>query len=158
MKKSIILLLLIVVLAVVPAMAVDNGAGRSKLGTILGKGVFVTYGIPMGEATELNVFAGTDWNINYIDVGANLLFKLVDVDIEGETFPLSLGPQANVRIPFNDNKNFGMGILADLRWEYTFSFPLNLFIEIGLGLDLDFGNTVDLGFGWEGGLGVRYVF
>ena len=91
-------------------------------------------------------------------VGANLLFKLVDVNIEGETLPLSIGPQADVRIPLNNFSNLGMGILADLRWEYTFNFPLNLFIEIGLGLDLDFGNNVNLGFGWQGGLGVRYVF
>ena len=158
MKKSIVLLLLIVALAVVPVMAEDHGAGRSKLGTILGKGVFVTYGIPTGEATELNMFVGTDWSINYIDLGANLLFKLVDVNIEGETFPLSLGPQADVRIPFNNSSNIGLGILADLRWEYTFNFPLNLFIEIGLGIDMDFGNTVNMDFGWDGGLGVRYVF
>jgi hypothetical protein len=156
-KKSIILVLLVLALAIVPAMAEENGAGHSKLGTILGKGIFVTYGFPGGGSNEINVFAGTDWGINYLSVGGNYLFRMVDIDIEGEIFPLSLGPQADVRIPLGGS-SLGMSILADLRWEYTFKFPLNLFIEVGLGLDLDFGGNTNLSFGWDAGLGVRYVF
>ncbi len=157
MKKTIILVLLVLALAIVPAMADDHGAGHSKIGTILGRGIFVTYGFPGGGSNEVNVFVGSDWNFNYLSLGANYLFRMVDIDIEGETFPLSLGPQADVRIPLNGG-DLSMGILADLRWEYTFKFPLNLFIELGLGVDLNFGNNVSLGFGWVAGLGVRYVF
>lgn len=158
MKKTVILVLLVFALAIVPAMAGDNGAGHSKLGTILGQGVFVTYGFPGGGKNEVNVFAGTDWGINYLSAGANYLFHMVDINIEGETFPLTFGPQADIRIPFNSSKDFKLGILADLRWEYTFKFPLNLFIELGLGIDLNLGNKVNLDFGWQAGLGVRYVF
>jgi hypothetical protein len=156
-KKSIILVLLVLALGIVPAMAEENGAGHSKLGTILGKGIFVTYGFPGGGSNEINIFAGTNWSIDYLSAGANYLFRIVDIDIEGETFPLSLGPQADIKIPFNGG-DLSLGILADLRWEYTFKFPLNLFIEVGLGVDLNFGNNVNLDFGWDAGLGVRYVF
>jgi hypothetical protein len=156
-KKTIILVLLVLSLAIVPAMAEENGAGHSKIGTILGRGLFVTYGFPGGGSNEINVFVGSDWNFNYLSLGANYLFRMVDIDIEGETFPLSLGPQADIRIPLNGS-SLKLGILADLRWEYTFKFPLNLFIEVGLGLDLDFGNNVNLGFGWDAGIGIRYVF
>ena len=157
MRKTIALVLMITIIAIIPVMAGDHGAGRSKLGTILGRGVFVTYGIPTGEVAELNIFAGTDWYITYIDVGANYLFRLVDVNIQGEIFPLSLGPQADVAINFDDS--IDLGILADLRWEYTFKFPLNLFIELGLGINMGFyDDGVSLNFGWQGGLGIRYVF
>ena len=158
MKKLVILVLIIAAFVVAPVMAEDHGAGRSKLGTILGRGVFVTYGFPGGGKNEINVFAGTDWGINYLSLGANYLFRMADINIEGEIFPLSLGPQADIRIPFNNSNNLKLGLLADLRWEYTFNFPLNLFIELGLGVDLDFGNSVNLDFGWDAGLGVRYVF
>ena len=157
MKKLIVLVLLIAALAVAPVLAADNGAGRTKAGTILGRGFFATAGFPMGKTTELNVYAGTGWNFNEVTLGANYLFRLVDIDIEGETFPLSLGPQAD--ISFGYYNGVVLGVFADLRWEYTFDFPLNLFIEIGPGIDIAMyngGTTMD--FGWRGGLGARYVF
>jgi len=157
MKKLIILVVLFAALAVAPVLAADNGAGRTKAGTILGRGFFATAGFPMGGKNELNVYAGAGWNFNAVTLGVNYLFRLVDIDIEGETFPLSLGPQ--VDISFGNYSGVVLGILADLRWEYTFNFPLNLFIEFGPGIDMHMyssGTFVD--FGWRGGLGVRYVF
>ena len=158
MKKWIILVLLAAALAVAPVMAADNGAGKTKVGTILGRGLFVTAGFPMGKTTELNVYVGTSWNFYSVTVGANFLFKLVDINIEGETFPLSLGPQVDVSFGYYGG-GVVLGVFADLRWEYTFNFPLNLFIEIGPGIDIAMYNGGSaMGFGWRGGLGVRYVF
>ena len=156
MKKLIVLILLITALAVAPVLAADNGAGRIKAGTILGRGLFATAGFPMGKTTELNAYVGAGWNFNNVTIGANFLFTLVDINIEGETFPLSLGPQ--VDLSFGSSGGVGIGIFADLRWEYTFTFPLNLFIEIGPGVDMWMYNGTTARFGWRGGLGVRYVF
>ncbi len=157
MKKLIILVLLVAALAAAPVMAADNGAGKTKVGTILGRGFFATAGFPMGKTTELNVYAGTGWNFDVVTLGANFLFTLVDIDIEGETFPLSLGPQAD--ISFGYYSGVVLGVFADLRWEYTFDFPLNLFIEVGPGIDIHmFDGGASMRFGWRGGLGVRYVF
>ncbi len=97
MKKSIILVFLVLALAIVPAMAEDHGAGHSKIGTILGNGVFVIYGFPGGGSNEINVFAGTDWNVNYLSLGANYLFRMADINIEGEIFPLSAVPDSRSR-------------------------------------------------------------
>ena len=155
MKRLIVLVLLIAALAVAPVLAADNGAGRTKAGTILGRGFFATAGFPMGKKTELNVYAGTGWNFNEVTLGVNYLFRLVDINIEGEIFPLSLGPQADVSF---GNGGVDLGIFADLRWEYTFNFPLNLFIEIGPGINIRMDNDASMRFGWRGGLGVRYVF
>ena len=156
MKKLIVLVLLITALAVSPVLAADHGAGRTKVGVVLGRGLFATAGFPMGKTTELNVYAGAGWNFKTVTLGANFLFTLVDINIEGETFPLSLGPQ--VDISFGSASGVGLGIFADLRWEYTFNFPLNLFIEFGPGVDMWLSNDSTVRFGWRGGLGVRYVF
>jgi len=157
MKKLIILVALIAALAVAPVLAADNGAGRTKVGTILGRGLFATAGFPMGQKNELNVYAGTGWNFYGVTLGANYLFRLVDIDIEGETFPLSLGPQ--VDLTFGSFGGVVLGIFADLRWEYTFDFPLNLFLEFGPGIDMYMYNGgTFMEFGWRGGLGARYVF
>ena len=90
-------------------------------------------------------------------LGANLLFNLVDIGIEGESFPLSLGPHVGVSINFEGNVR--IDALANLRWEYTFNIPLNLFVDVGLGMGINTNNknrTVQFS-----GLfltGIRYVF
>lgn len=90
-------------------------------------------------------------------LGANLLFNLVDIGIEGESFPLSLGPHVGVSINFEGNVR--IDALANLRWEYTFNIPLNLFVDVGLGMGINTKNknrTVQFS-----GLfltGIRYVF
>jgi len=48
MKKLIVLLMLFAALAVAPVLASDHGAGRTKAGTILGRGFFATAGFLAG--------------------------------------------------------------------------------------------------------------
>ena len=159
-KKRIIILLLIALVIALPAMAdgkgagQDMGAGKSKLGTIIGRGLFVTYGFDVGKATEINIHGGVGWNFYSFTVGANMLFTLVDINIEDQIFPLSLGPQVDLTF---GNGYINMGVFAVLRWEYTFWFPLNLFVEVGPGINFNF-NGFNPSFDWRGGVGVRYVF
>lgn len=161
MKKRILILTIILLVVSLPLMAEDfgqgrdMGAGHTKVGTILGRGFFGTVGFDSGGATEINVHAGTGWNFNYINIGANILFTMVDINIEGQIFPLSIGPQVDVTF---GGGGFDLAILAMVRWEYTFWFPLNLFIEVGPGVGLNFNNGVGAYFDWRGGVGVRYVF
>lgn len=160
MKKVIMLIIVIAALAI-PAMAGDNGQGRTKAGALFGypTGVAATIGFPIGSSTEVNGIVGFGWNFNYLAAGANFLWTLWEPVIEGETFPLSLGPEAIVFVPLNNHSILGLGIYANLRWEYTFDFPLNLFVEAGLGADIFFWDSGTVaGFDAKGGVGARYVF
>lgn len=161
--KRIIILALIVLAVAMPAMATDYGSGKTKAGVILGNSFNATIGFDTGGVTEWNIIAGSNYNFSYFWVGANVLFTLADINIEGETFPLSFGPQASVG--WWGAYGYGgmyVDVLAMLRWEYTFNFPLNLFIEFGAGLGMNFGdyytNNLYLDFAYRAGLGVRYVF
>ena len=118
MKKVMMLILVIAALAI-PAMAADNGQGKMKAGGLFGypSGVAATIGVPIGNTTELNGIVGFGWNFNYLAAGANFLWTLWEPEIEGETFPLSLGPEAIVFVPLNNAEILGLGVYADLRWE-----------------------------------------
>lgn len=194
MKKSLLAVSLVIILAS-PLTAVDYGEGRMKLGGVVGAPMLITFGLPVGDAMELNVFLGYDFHNKYtyrnplynssvslvripgtdiirsivpenihsnsgaFYMGGNFLFTLVDINIKGSTFPLSLGPQAGVSINGNGNRNVRLDLMADLRWEYTFSFPLNLFVELAMGAGFNFNFKPEpVEFRVSGGAGVRYVF
>ena len=183
MKKALLAVLLVIIFAA-PLSAVDYGEGRMKLGAILGYPIGATFGLPLGGGPEMNLFAGYDFQNWYtfkyrtalfstvfnrfitgtnssgaFYLGGNVLFTLVDIDIEGSTFPLSLGPQVGVSINGNGDGNVRLDLMANLRWEYTFSFPLNLFVELGMGAGINFNfKPLPVQFRVNGGLGVRYVF
>ena len=186
MKKSLLSVLLVIILAS-PLTAVDYGEGRMKLGVVVGYPVLAAaFGYPVTDNMEFNAFFGFDYRNFYtkkvttrvpglipgildsftvegedvtgaLYLGANLLFNLVDIGIEGESFPLSLGPHVGVSINFEGNVR--IDALANLRWEYTFNIPLNLFVDVGLGMGINTNNknrTVQFS-----GLfltGIRYVF
>ena len=179
MKKSLLAAALVIILAS-PLTAVDYGEGRMKLGGVVGSPMLITFGLPVGDAMELNVFLGYDfhnkytyrnplYSLSFVEnihsnsgafyMGGNFLFTLVDINIKGSTFPLSLGPQAGVSINGNGNRNVRLDLMADLRWEYTFSFPLNLFVELAMGAGFNFNFKPEpVEFRVSGGAGVRYVF
>ena len=182
MKKSLLSVLLVIILAS-PLTAVDYGEGRMKLGGVVGYPMLAAFGLPVGDAMELNVFLGYDFQNWYtyrnpflstisnlipgvgsrtsgaFYLGGNFLFTLVDIDIDGSAFPLSLGPQAGVSINGNGEGNVRLDLMANLRWEYTFSFPLNLFVELGMGAGINFNfNLIPVQFRINSGVGVRYVF
>ena len=179
MKKILILALLVVPLAS-PAMAEDYGKGRTKIGVILGSPVLVNAGFPLGKAAEFNILAGYAYSTNYWEVfqegplstfnhiyaGANLLLHLLDVNfrwMDGEKIYslISFGPQAAVS--FGLDGNFRIDALVNARWEHTLSYPLNIFLEYGFGVGINFDNTIrnpilPPRFVATFGAGFRYVF
>ena len=123
--------------------------GRAKLGITLGYPMGVVFGYDFAESTEVNALVGT--RFNDLILGLNMLFTLVDIKIDGESFPLSLGPAVYLEL----STTFDMAVLAILRWEYTFkNIPLNLYVEGGPGLAF----IQDMQFRWTSAVAVRYVF
>ncbi len=173
MKKGFLVLVLIV-LTVMPLIA---GEGNVKAGAVFGSPTALTAGFRLSDLMEVNALLGIGWGSggSYYGgagflVGANLLFTVVHIDINGQDFPLSLGPQVHFNIG-----TYGMGIdaLFDVRWEYTFeNIPLNLFVEVGGGInwftytgdykflnDAPYNSTYNaVNFKFLGTVGVRYVF
>ena len=93
--------------------------------------------------------------------GANLLFTLFKINVGGEIFPLSLGPQAAFSIWLDGNVR--VDVTAVLRLEYTFSTHLNAFIEggTGAGFNIAGSNLTKMNSPFPvsfAGLGIRYIF
>ncbi len=167
--KKYLLLGVLVLLLTLPVMADENGF---KLGLMGGQPTGVTAGYRFSDLMELNgiVGFGFGWyGSSAITVGANLLFTVYTFDFGGHKFPLSIGPQATVSFGLNNYYDiFGFDTVADIRLEHTFEdFPLNLFTEIGFGIeyysykwDVLGTNYKDdyMGFQITGAVGARYVF
>jgi len=138
----------------------DPAVGTWKLGLVGGYPSGATLGFRPSDKLEFNAVVGT----SYLDftIGANVLFTLVDIDISGHIFPLSVGPAVYINIPFSTyygllTRTFSIDIMGEIRWEYTFKkAPINLFAEVGLGVKI--GGYTPVGLGWNSAGGIRYVF
>lgn len=120
-----------------------------KAGLALGYPFGVTAGYRFSNYFELNGLIGS--NFDDLALGVSGLFTVVNIDIAGEQFPLSIGP--SFYSYFGDKYKFDA--LATARLEYSFKeIPVNLFVEAGAGIRLikfaDWAGT------WA--LGIRYIF
>lgn len=135
----------------IPEIRLDTEelAGKAKAGLALGYPFGLTFAYRPAERLEINALAGTHYD--GLTLGGSLLFTLAVVNIQGELFPLSLGPALYARI----GKEFGLTGGAALRWEYSFTeIPLNLYVEAVPGV-----NFIDeTSFYMGAAAGVRYIF
>ncbi len=173
-KKRLIIFVLVAIAIAFPAMAnpyatgVDNGADLMKFGAYVGSPLLATAGFEFNDGgMEINVHAGYSYGYyggyygyygyygGFI-VGANALFTIAEINFGGGIFPMAIGPQVDLRIGYGGS--LGLDVLAVWRWEYTFWFPLNVYIQFGGGLGVDFGSSKPFGFAWTSGVGARYVF
>ncbi|MDA3810656.1 MAG: hypothetical protein PF518_10070 [Spirochaetaceae bacterium] len=128
---------------------------KVKIGVVLGYPTGLTAGWSLSDSFELNLVVAT----HYTDftVGVLPMFTVVNLNIADEIFPLSIGPAAYLNISWWGG--IDLDILGNVRIEYSFKqIPLNLFLEGGLGIKLDLGNTPLVYPQGSGALGVRYIF
>lgn len=170
MKKII---LTIFVLAAAAGWTAASEQGSFKAGVMAGYPTALTLGYHVSEKAEINALAGLGFGyggwysaIGGI-VGANVLFDLAVLDINGHLFPLTLGPQVNVIF---GNSYLGIDGLLDLRMEHSFKNApqWNVFAEIGAGihwykykytwLGIAYDDFSGIEFQLSGGVGARYVF
>ncbi len=131
---------------------------KVKAGVSLGYPTGLTAGYRFSDLFELNGTLGTDYD-SFV-FGANGLFTIAKLKIEGELFPLSIGPGFNFDVDDkdhdkDDDTQVHLDILCVLRFEYDFKdIPLNLFIEGGSGLR----TWEHYGFAGSFAIGARYIF
>ncbi len=128
---------------------------KFKIGVVLGYPTGLTAGWRLSDTFEMNFVAGT----HYTDftIGVAPLFTIVNLSIADEIFPLSVGPAAYLVVDWNGDLD--MDILGNVRIEYSFKeIPLNLFLEGGIGIKLDFNGNYLVHPQGSGALGIRYIF
>lgn len=135
--------------------------GKVKAGVSLGYPLGLTAGYRFTDIFELNGTLGTDYD-SFV-FGMNGLFTVAKLKVEGELFPVSIGPGFNFDVDDKDyyNQNHKderyvhLDILCILRFEYDFKeIPLNLFIEAGAGLR----TWEKLGPAGSFAVGARFIF
>lgn len=128
---------------------------KFKVGIVLGYPTGLTAGWRLSETIELNFVAAThysDFTLGFVP-----LFTIANLSIADEIFPLSIGPAAYLGLDWNGDLN--MDILGNVRIEYSFKeIPLNLFLEGGIGINLDFNGDNLVHPQGSGALGIRYIF
>ncbi len=132
----------------------EAGKDKLKLGISLGYPMTgITAGWQAGRSLELDALVGS-WNYDSFCLGGAALFTIVDLQIGTEIFPLSGGPFVFTGIG-NDYMVLSLGGL--IRMEYSFDFPLNVYLESGLALNIsnDRGQSP---WGIPVSVGFRYIF
>jgi hypothetical protein len=167
--KKIVFLLIFVGMMSMPVFADE---GSLKAGAMAGDPSALTLGYRFSDTFEVNGLLGIGfgyYSYAAVIIGANALFTVYTIDIEGQQFPLSIGPQVITAFGLDDYYDvFGFEGLLNVRLEYTFDeMPLNLFVEAGLGLGYtswtwtffssDYSGS-EFGLAWSGSIGARYVF
>lgn len=130
-------------------LGTKRGNEKLKAGLSLGYPVGFTAGYSFSNYFELNGLIGSDYDD--LTLGVSGLFTVVNIDIAGEKFPLSIGPAFYNYF----GEKYKLDALVFARLEYSFEkIPLNLFVEAGAGIRLrKFADKAG-----SCALGVRYIF
>jgi hypothetical protein len=129
-------------------------SGKIKAGISLGYPTGLTLGWRPSNYFEANLLLAT--NFEGITIGFSPLFTLVNLEVEEQIFPLSAGPSINLNL---GSKSQNLDILGLVRLEYSFKeIPLNLFLEGGMGINLELGSNAGISLAGSGALGIRYIF
>ncbi len=137
--------------------------GKVKAGVSLGYPIGLTAGYRFTDLFELNGTIGTDYDSAIL--GLNGLFTVARLKVEGELFPVSIGPglcwdvhdgsHNDPHDKYYHDDHSHLDLLCILRFEYDFDeIPLNLFIEGGAGIRL----LEDIGPAGSFAIGVRFIF
>jgi len=162
MKRFIIFCLMVSFLFTIAAESdgiktidLDNlEKGKVKAGLELAMPVTgLTAGYHMSEKMEFNLLIGSMLDFSQITLGANLMYTMVNLDIQDQIFPLNLGPVFYAT--FGSEVWLSLG--AELRLEYDFDFPLNLYVMSGLIYNISRDDGDDP-FSFPFGIGARYIF
>ena len=166
MKKKILVIALVLVVALSGAFAANNWGGAAAKNTM---GI----GLNLGTNTGL----GMKFGMGKFDVLANIglgdfrvgdpteiagdvavSYEVADFDFgKGHHMPLTVGGGLNTTIVVGSNATaFELGIMIPVGIEYTIpNTPVNFYLHLAPGLGLDFaGSSVGLSFDFDANLGV----
>lgn len=166
MKKKIVAIVLVVALALTGLFAAQSTSGTSKKGQVsVGAGigtdlsVVAKYGMGKFDLQgdlSLDFLNGSSFAV---DCGAFYNFydwNVVSGSLKAPQYiSFTTGPLAKIII----KNGVGLGLLWGVGAEYTFpKVPVTLFLKVGLGAKIDFGDSVKAGVTGYGVLGGLYNF
>lgn len=170
MKKKILVLFIVAILAAVPAMADDIELPFDSVGTSE-KG---TWGVGLNLGTNLGATVKYGYGIFdiYGNVGLSFIgglgvtvepgvdFVVYDVDFGGgHHMPITVGAMIPVGIFIGNTFGLNISTLVSGGLHYKIpDVPVSFYLRLGLGLRLDIMPSFGLGFGYSGAIGVLYEF
>ena len=172
MKKKFLLVFLLALMASGTVFA----SSKDKLGAYLGWPIGLSYSHEFTDLVELDLIAsynGFFSGYGGLNIHLGALFTLIDGDVGGNPWALTLGPSVGGSIGFIGGGFGGFGIfvgfsasldvLADLRWEIDITSVkgFNIFVDVAPGLTVPFKSsyyTTPVWIGYRAGVGLRYRF
>ena len=168
MKKKVLVLLVVAVLAVAPAMAADyrGSAEEGSVGVGINLGTNTGLGLKFGMG-KFDIFAdvGLDaWHIGSDGVGlggdVGVSYEVYDIDLGGKHhMPITVGLMVPMGFFFGNSFAMSLGIQAMAGLEYQIpDVPVLFYLRVGLGVNLIIAPEFKPDVGGAGSLGVLYVF
>ena len=163
MKKKVLVLLVVAILAITPAMAA-NSKGASEDGSVgigLNLGTNTGLGLKFGMG-KFDIFANVGLSfLNGYGLGADVgvSYEVYDIDLGGKHhMPVTVGLMAPVEMNWNPFY-LSVSALVHAGLEYQIpDVPVLFYLRAGLGLGIGIASDVTFKFTGAGALGVLYVF
>ena len=170
MKKKVLVLLVIALMAAVPAMAASTrgAADDGSVGIGLNLGTNTGLGMKFGMG-KFDIVANVGLDVLHISNGnlslggdVGFQYEVYDIQIDGpHHMPVTVGLLVPMGFTFGNQFAMHLGVQAMAGLEYMIpDVPVLFYLRVGLGVDMRIvgGDGFGLGFGGSGALGVMYVF
>ena len=168
MKKKVLVLLVVALMAAVPAMAASTrgAADDGSVGIGLNLGTNTGLGMKFGMG-KFDIFADVGLDVLHIssngmglgfDVGIS--YEVYDADFGGgHHMPITVGAMVPMSFFFGNPFAMNLGVLAQVGLEYQIpDVPVLFYLRVGLGIDMALAPNFNPGVGGAGSIGVLYVF
>ena len=168
MKKKVLVLLVVAVLAVAPAMAASyrGSAEEGSVGVGINLGTNTGLGLKFGMG-KFDIFAdvGLDaWHIGSDGVGlggdVGVSYEVYDIDLGGKHhMPITVGLMVPMGFFFGNNFSMNLGVVIQAGLEYQFpEVPILLYLRLGGGIDMKIVGDWTLGGLFAGSIGALWMF
>ena len=168
MKKKVLVLLVVAVLAVAPAMAADyrGSTEDGSVGVGINLGTNTGLGLKFGMG-KFDIFAdvGLDaWHIGSDGVGlggdVGVSYEVYDIDLGGKHhMPITVGLMVPMGFFFGQNFSMNLGVVIQAGLEYQFpEVPILLYLRLGGGIDMKIVGDWTLGGLFAGSIGALWMF
>lgn len=168
MKKKVLVLLFVAVLAIAPAMAASTRGTSSdgSFGIGLNLGTNTGLGMKFGMG-KFDIIANVGLDAFHLgsdgvglggDVGVS--YEVYDIDIKGpHHMPVTLGLMVPMGFYFGDQFRMNLGVAITAGLEYQFpEVPILLYLRLGGGIDLAVTDNWTLGGLFTGAIGALWMF
>ena len=164
MKKKVLVLLVIAILATVPAMAASTrGAAKDgSIGVGLNLGTNSGLGLKFGMG-KFDIFADVGLSViggTGLGVDAGISYEVYDADFGGgHHMPITVGIMVPMSFRWNNPFAWDLGVLAQVGLEYQIpDFPLAFYLRLAPGVGIVNDSKFNVDFDFAAYIGVLWMF